>query len=53
MNHCKSCLEPEIQPDGIIDLIDGLCDYCREKKEYAAILTLDLVESMDFYYEDS
>lgn len=51
MNNCKNCLEPEIQPDGIIDLIDGLCDHCREKKEFAAILTKDLIESMDFDYE--
>lgn len=41
MNNCKNCLEPEIQPDGIIDLIDGLCDHCREKKEFAAILNLE------------
>ena len=51
MNHCKNCLEPEMNELGRIDLIDGLCDYCREHKEYAAILTLDLIESGDFNYE--
>jgi len=51
MNHCKSCLEPETQPDGVIDLIEGLCDYCREKQEYGKILTQDLIESGDFDYE--
>jgi hypothetical protein len=48
MNNCKNCLEPEIQPDGIIDLIDGLCDHCREMKEYGAILTHDMLQYGDY-----
>ena len=48
---CKNCLELQIQPDGIIDLIDGLCDHCREHKELVAILNRDLIESMDLFYE--
>lgn len=43
---CKNCHEPQDQGDGQIDLIDGLCDCCREHQERMTLLTYDI----DFDY---